>query len=743
MSSFFPRGFARRRLGLALLALLSVAVTWLWAHEGHQALPSRGVGVDAEQGVITLSSEVYQALGVQTAEVATRMVAETIRAPARVVSPWTSHAFVTTRIAGKVAHLHVRPGEAVQKGQALAEVESLELETLQFEYRSALEDLRLAEENLRPLEEANKNGDVSNQVVYEARSRQRELLNAVTLSGRKLLLLGLESATLDTLRSPSARPVRRLSVRSPLSGILVHADVHPGQVVEPTQHLFEVVDPFTLWIEVDILENDLRRMQVGQPLVVHWPGSGRDVSRSVVEGIGKALQAETHTGVVWATVRPPSNLRLLPGLQGEAEVLLSGVQAAPAVPASAILYEGVERVVFVQIAPRQFERKSVVLGREKDGWVEIVGGAVYPGDLVMTTGSHELATLLPRTVLRLSPEGLRQSGVQVEPVSPHSLDQTLTMTGSVELPPAHRAIVGAPLTGTVQRIFVQRDQALRKGEPIAEVASLEFQSLQLELLRSHLQLGLLEQTLQPLRSLSASGNPALSARHLREVESNTRATRLKRESLLAKLRTVGFSEELERNLFERQQIVDTLVLRAPIDGTLVRFLGVLGQVIKTEEPLFELHDLSHREIRAQVAERDRDRVHPGQRARLRLTDSDRVLEGRVTRTEPVIGPGDRSLAVWIEVKDLPAGIPPGALARITLVTAESSPILAVAREAVLSDNRRRFVFVRQRDGRFERRPIEVGPNDDRYVAVSHGLAEGEMVAVQGAMALQTGYLGLK
>jgi RND family efflux transporter MFP subunit len=743
MSSFLLQTPSRQGASLALVAVLTVAVTWLWAHEGHQALPSRGVAVDVEHGALTLSPEVHTALGVQTAEVETRALDERIHAPARVASPWQAHAYATTRVGGKVVRVHVRPGESVQKGQVLAEVESLELETLQLEYRNALEDLRLAEENLRPLEVALQHGSVSSQAVYEARGRQRDSLNSVTLTGRKLLLLGLEPTLLDGLRSPSVSPLRTLVVRSPLAGVVLHADVQPGQVVEPTQHLFEVVDPTQLWIEVEVLARDLSRIEIGQALVVRWPAPSQPTFRGGIEGKGRALHPETRTGVVWTTARPENNVRLLPGLQGQAEVVLPALRPTPVIPAGAVLHEGAERAVLVQVGPRQFERKSVVLGRTAEGWVEVAGGAVYPGDRVMTTGSHELATFLPATVLRLSPEGVRQSGVRVEPVGNHPIEDVVSLTGTVELPPARRAVVGAPLSGTLQRILVPRDQAVRKGEPIAEVAGLEFQNLQLELLRSQLQLTLLEQTLEPLRSLTASGSPALSARYLREVESSTRAARLKRESLRGKFRTLGLGEEQVRNLLDRQQIVDTLPVRAPIDGVLVRFQGALGQVIKAEEPLFEIHDSSGAEVRAWAAERESDRVRIGQGARVRLAEGGTTLDGVVARIEPVVASGDRSLALWIEVKGLPAKLPQGTLARVALVTGESPPVLAVPREAVLSEGSRRYVFVRQNDGRFERRAVEVGRNDDRYVAVSAGLTPNENVAVQGVAELETGYAGLK
>ena len=53
------------------------------------------------------------------------------------------------------------------------------------------------------------------------------------------------------------------------------------------------------------------------------------------------------------------------------------------------------------------------------------------------------------------------------------------------------------------------------------------------------------------------------------------------------------------------------------------------------------------------------------------------------------------------------------------------------------------LVVRQKDGSFDRRPVEVGADDDRRVLVTRGLAAGEMVAVAGTAALQTAYASIR
>ena len=195
-------------------------------------------------------------------------------------------------------------------------------------------------------------------------------------------------------------------------------------------------------------------------------------------------------------------------------------------------------------------------------------------------------------------------------------------------------------------------------------------------------------------------------------------------------------------LGERHEFVDALPVRLA-DGYLVRFPAALGQAVKAEDPLFEVHDPAGAEVRAEIAERDAARVRVGARARVRLaTEPGVVRDGEVVRVAPLLG-DDRGLSAWVRVPDLPAGVPHGVAARVSVVVGESAPALAVPAEAVARVGTRAYVFVRGADGRFDRRAVALGRGDDRSVAVTSGLRDGEPVAVRGVAELQTSYAGLR
>ena len=70
---------------------------------------------------------------------------------------------------------------------------------------------------------------------------------------------------------------------------------------------------------------------------------------------------------------------------------------AVTVPASAIVDDGGQPVVFVQVGGESFERRPVRLGHREGGDVQVIGD-VAAGDRVVTTGAPliRLAALSPQ-----------------------------------------------------------------------------------------------------------------------------------------------------------------------------------------------------------------------------------------------------------------------------------------------------------------------------------------------------------
>ena len=436
---------------------------------------------------------------------------------------------------------------------------------------------------------------------------------------------------------------------------------------------------------------------------------------------------------------------LLPGMSGQVQLHVSGKSSNLVVPLSSVIRDGAERFVLVEEeqtrAASTYQKQTVVLGQRMGNLISVRGGNLFPGDRVVTRGSHELGSFFAKGVLLVSPETARDIGLSVEPVSERTLAEIITIDAVIDVPPTHRTVAAAQLGGAIHRILVDRGQMVRQGEVLAEVVSQEFQNLQLDLLKALLDVELQQTTADNLRVAGDS----VSQRRLWETESQLNQATNRRDSARQRLKAAGLSDEQLAGLTTTKTLVLTLPVRAPIDGVIVDFDKVLGHVIRPDEPLFEIHDLSHVWVQGFISERDLPRVRVGQSVRVRFVAApDEVITGTLVRSGRSVGLDDRTLAVWIELKQMPRiSVQHNMLARVTIETGEISPQLAVARDAVVREGSRSYVFVRKEDSTFERRFVQLGRFDDTAIEIRHGIALGDEIAVSGAAALQTGYAALR
>jgi multidrug efflux pump subunit AcrA (membrane-fusion protein) len=198
-------------------------------------------------------------------------------------------------------------------------------------------------------------------------------------------------------------------------------------------------------------------------------------------------------------------------------------------------------------------------------------------------------------------------------------------------------------------------------------------------------------------------------------------------------------------LLQDKKLVETLPLRAPIGGTVIQFNKVLGQSVKAEEPLFAVHDLTRVWVQGYLFEHDVLRVRTGQKVRVRLAaDPQFLAEGTIVRSGHTFGAEDRALSVWIELNEAPKQpLPYNLLARLTVTLGRPRPVLAVPLESLVRDGLRSYLFVRRPDETFERRLVETGRADDRFIEIISGLEGGESIAVRGTAELQTAYASLR
>jgi Cu(I)/Ag(I) efflux system membrane fusion protein len=316
------------------------------------------------QGVVTIPPARQQLIGVRTSAVVEGKMVQSIRAVGRLAYDESKLTDVNLKVRGWIVKLLVtNTGQRVQKGQTLFTLYSPEL-------YNAQQDFLLATRQTTAVP-----GAPSHTMGLAQAARQR------------LRLLDLSDAQIDQI-AQSGQPLENVPFAARDSGFVIEKDVVEGAAVEPGMRLYRTASLDRVWIEADVYEADFARVHAGEKASVtldYLPGRSYEARVSYVYPY---LNPETRTGRVRLEL-VNRKLELRPGMYANVE-LESDLGQRLQVPASAIVYTGPRRLVFVDLGEGRFRPQEVQVGAEADGMFEVLSG-LHAGDVVATSGVFLIA----------------------------------------------------------------------------------------------------------------------------------------------------------------------------------------------------------------------------------------------------------------------------------------------------------------------------------------------------------------
>jgi len=178
----------------------------------------------------------------------------------------------------------------------------------------------------------------------------------------------------------------------------------------------------------------------------------------------------------------------------------------------------------------------------------------------------------------------------------------------------------------------------------------------------------------------------------------------------------------------------TIVLRAPIDGTVITRRATVGSVAAPGgDPLIEIGNPTSLWVVADVFERDLVQVHEGAEVEIELGAGEKPLHGRVASIGSALTGSMRTAPVYIALDAGSTAIRSGMFARATIKATAGQSIVLPAEAVLVKSGKRYVVYVEQADKRFAPRDVTVGRSVDGRVQVLSGVFPGDRVVVKGAL----------
>ena len=319
---------------------------------------------DATGVAVSIDPSVIQKMNVRVETVEERLVSRKVRSvgylsydPQRMVT-------VTTKYPGFVEKVHVHQvGENVRRGEPLFEIYAPELVQTQQELLSAV---RYA----RRLEDA----------PEDVKRRADEL---VVAARERMAYWDVPDAAVDRLVE-TEQIFRTVTVYAPAGGVVMkRLDGLEGMAVKPGMELFHLADLSTLWMSVELFENQLSWVGPGTEAEVRLSYFPEQSFDAAVRYFDPSVDPSTRTLAVRLEVPNPEH-RLRVGMYADVIFTPPTPLPRPTVPSQSVLRTGEREIVVVAVGDGHFAPRQVELGRSDGDWVEILDG-LEAGEQIVTS----------------------------------------------------------------------------------------------------------------------------------------------------------------------------------------------------------------------------------------------------------------------------------------------------------------------------------------------------------------------
>ncbi len=352
----------------------------------------------AASGLITMEPAAQQHVGMKISPAKMTQLTEYLQVTGTVQPVDSRVSQVRSLARGRLVDVRAKVGDRVRAGQELARIDNLEAGELAALLSSARAELqrfkvllavqakqvarnqRLSEIGAAPLKD------------YEQSRAEYQALEE-SLRSQDAVIAGLTSRLRRFGKSdpdPSAAAVT--AITAPFDGIVTKAVTAPGEVVDAATGLFTLADISRVWVQAEVYEKDLGRLQVGQSAIIHVDTYPEERFAGKVTYISDALDPQTRTAKVRCEVANDL-VRLKLDMFATVQLPTTFSRRAVAVPIGAIQQLETKTVVFVQRGMAQFEAREITPGKNVNGQVEVLAG-LQEGELVVVVGAFHLKSIV-------------------------------------------------------------------------------------------------------------------------------------------------------------------------------------------------------------------------------------------------------------------------------------------------------------------------------------------------------------
>ena len=328
---------------------------------GMDLLPINSSGSKNE---LSLSDSQIQMANIQTLKISSATFSTSKLLNGRLIVNPERSTLISSRYSGRVEKLYVKEtGGRIKKGQALFQVYSEELQTLQQDYLLQLKQVAA----------------FPNEKIYGS---MREAAK------NKLRLFGVSDAQIRSL-DQGAKTSSLLTVFSNASGTVTELNIAEGQYVAEGTQVLKLENFDQLWLEMDVYPNEIPGLTIGMKVKASINGISENEQTLQIDFIAPQLDPSTQILKVRAPIQNSGNLQA--GMQATVFLPVSEISDAMSLPLDAVVRDEKGAHVWIKTSKNTFSPRMVKTGEESADQIIILSGLEDVKEVVIS-GTYLLSS---------------------------------------------------------------------------------------------------------------------------------------------------------------------------------------------------------------------------------------------------------------------------------------------------------------------------------------------------------------
>jgi cobalt-zinc-cadmium efflux system membrane fusion protein len=349
---------------------------------GHTASDTQTNEQETHTKSITLTDAQKKNSTISIGSLLQKDLSEIIKVHGKIDVPPQNLISVSIPMGGFLVSSDLLPGMHVKKGQVIAVLEDQQYIQLQEDYLTTKVRLEQAEADFIRQRDLNESKAGSDKVFEKAKAEYQSLKVILRSLAEKLELLHINAKTL-TEQSLS----RRVKIYAPFNGFVSKVFVNIGKYVNPSDVLFELVNPKDIHVNLHVFEKDIVKLSIGQNLIVYTNSNPDKKYPCEILLISKDIStdgtAEVHCHF------EQYDQTLIPGMYMNADISVDHSHVMCLPEESIVSFEG-KQYIFLKDHNDSYTIKDIQTGIRDKGFVQILNPEDLQKKSIVIKGAYSL-----------------------------------------------------------------------------------------------------------------------------------------------------------------------------------------------------------------------------------------------------------------------------------------------------------------------------------------------------------------